>query len=89
MMAAAKRRPEQSTILNEISEKDDFKTIANSDGEVEDEFQASKKAQRGTVQHTLTPTHCPDSDLKKAIQEQQIYPECEVIIKGRNLLDIN
>ena len=49
MMAAAKRRPEQSTILNEISEKDDFKTIANSDGEVEDEFQASKKAQRGTV----------------------------------------
>ena len=40
-----------------------------------------------SVQHTLTPTHCPDSDLKKAIEEQQIFPESEVIIKGRNLLD--
>ena len=39
------------------------------------------------MQHTLTPTQCPDSDLKKAIEEQQIFPESEVIKNGRNLLD--
>lgn len=76
--------PYYPTQLNEISEKDDFKTIVNS----ESESSAQKDPSPGSVQHTLTPTQgCPDSDLKKAIEEQQIFPESEVIIKGRNLLD--
>ena len=76
----ARRRP---TVLNEISEKDDFRTLVNS----ECDSSGQKAAQRDTVQHTLTPTQCPDSDLKKAIREKQIFPEDKVIIKGRNLLD--
>lgn len=69
--------------MNEISEKDDLRTVGNS----EETDSEEEQAQRESVQHTLTPTQCPDSDLKKAIEERQIFPESEVIIKGRNLLD--
>ena len=79
---------DQPTILNEISEKDDFKTLtmANSDCNSSGQKEATKQGV-SSVQHTLTPTQCPDSDLKKAIEQRQIFAESEVIIKGRNLLD--
>jgi len=41
----ARRRLEQPTVLNEISEKDDFKTIVNSEGDSSD----CKEPQRASV----------------------------------------
>ena len=51
----ARRRLEQPTILNEISEKDDFKTIVNSDGD-SSAMKEPSHHQSANVQHTLTPT---------------------------------
>ena len=56
----------------------DFKTIQAS------EYDSSNQKER-LVQHTLTPTQSPDSELRQQMEGHSILPESEVIIKGPRL----